>query len=205
MQNQEIVPIKSNANMCNYIFYLFIFVVQIGFIVAFAIPKYPDFPYGKQPDVKDENSFNFEEEILLYHSLLIDISLFGLLGYGFLISFFRFHRWMSLGITYFIFGISIQIYLLSHILWSKTFSNEWSFSHSITLIDLIASEKAAISALIALGAIVGKIDLFQALIFSLIEILCFALNEQILFYAIKIRYMGGAFYIHTYAAFFGVI
>lgn len=83
-----------------------------------------------------------------------------LIGFGFLISYLRFHRWMSLGITLFIAAIASQIYLLFSAFWNKSFNEGWLSGYAFRLINVIGATKASIAVMISYGALLGKIDLF---------------------------------------------
>jgi len=200
--NVRAPQIFSPIDFCNNIFLITLCAIQIIFVGLFALTKYPDNPYGL-PDVMQ--NYSFIPETSSNHQPFIDINVFMLLGFGFVFSYLRFHRWMSLSLTFFVAAITIQIYLLFGAFWNKACNTGWKDNETITMNTLIACLKAAVAVLISLGGLIGKVDMFQVLVLALCEMLFYSLNEAILFYRIQIRDMGGAIYIHLFAGLFGVI
>lgn len=114
-----------------------------------------------------------------------------LIGYGFLIVYLRFHRWQSLGLTFFVAAFTAQLYILFAAFWYRCW---WGFlykAYSIVTFDLIAAIKGSIGALIALGALIGKVDILQMVFVCLIFAIVYTLDEAILFFSIYARDIGG--------------
>ena len=189
----------ENMNSFNYYFYIVYGALQIIIIFCFGGMKYPDGPYGTNDSYF---YYDFRSMLIYQQKIFVDTSSIMLLGFGFLIVFIRFHRWMSLGLTLFVAAISVQIYMLFGAFWFKVFNGGWSNGFTMTLFEITAAERAAIAVLISMGALVGKVDTFQMLAMAFIELIFFSFNEHLLFGGIKVRDMGGAFYIHTFASVF---
>ena len=128
-----------------------------------------------------------------------------LIGYGFLIVYLRFHRWQSLGLTFFVAAFSAQLYILFAAFWYRWW---WGFigkAYNIVTFDLIAAIKGSIGCLIALGALIGKVDILQMVFFWLIFVIFYTLDEAIIFFSIYAHDIGGWFYIHTFSSCFGIV
>jgi len=82
--------------------------------------KYPDSPYGRYDWWQ---YLPFDTHFYNYYQLLIDISLFTLIGFGFLTVFLRFHRWSSLGFTFFAVAFASHYYIVIQALFSQIFNN----------------------------------------------------------------------------------
>jgi len=127
---------------------------------------------------------------------------------GFLSSFLRFHRWMSLGMTFFIVALSCQYYILLGAFWQRVVKNtNWYATNRIVLVglgDCCAAVKSSVAILITYGALLGKIDAFQLTFIIIVEEILYTLVEAIIFYSMFVRDIGGCFSIHGFGAFFGL-
>jgi len=61
----------------------------------------------------------------MYYNLLINQSIFILVGFGFFVSYLKFHRWMSLTMTIYILCLTIQAWILFTAFWEKWFYGGW--------------------------------------------------------------------------------
>jgi len=57
--------------------------------------------------------------ILNTQNIFVQTYSFMLIGFAFLIVYLRFHRWMSLGLTFFVISMALQIYMLFSGFWLK--------------------------------------------------------------------------------------
>ena len=78
----------SKLTICNIIFYITLFVVEVDLIVFFVLIKYPYSSYGA---VDSDQSMNFQMHVRIFQQMLIDINIFMLVYYCFLIEYLRFH------------------------------------------------------------------------------------------------------------------
>jgi len=72
----------------------------------------------------------------------------------------------------------------------------------ITMITMC--QKGAMTVLISLGALIGKVDFFQMTVFALFELIIYTLNEAIIFRSVGVLDQGGSYYIHCFGALFGI-
>lgn len=128
-----------------------------------------------------------------------------LLGFGFLMVFVRNYGYSALTGTYLVVAVSLPLYLLlrAHGLWGS----EEVAPESIKA--LLLAEFAAASALIAMGAVLGRLRLYQYLLLALLIIPAYLLNEWLVLdggFAIMRGFTdtAGSIIIHAFGAYFGV-
>jgi ammonium transporter Rh len=126
-----------------------------------------------------------------------------LIGFGFLMVFVKKYGRSALTATFLLVSISIPLYFVIH--------ESGVMGHEKGEIELlILAEFAAASLLIASGAILGRLKMFQYLLLGLIFIPFYMLNEWIIidhgFGIIKDSFAdtGGSIVIHAYGALFGL-
>jgi ammonium transporter Rh len=126
-----------------------------------------------------------------------------LIGFGFLMVFIKKYGRSALTATFLLVSVSIPLYFLIH--------SSLLFNESKTEIEeLILAEFSAASLLIAAGAVLGRLKMFQYLILGLLFIPFYMLNEWIIiengFGIIKDGFAdtGGSIVIHAYGALFGL-
>ena len=126
---------------------------------------------------------------LLFSSIAM-IHLYVFVGLGFMFSYLRFHRWMSLATVLFASMFAMQFYILYSSFWAKAFISNiksylfaWNnqtngglnFSDPGTYIYnfeyFLRSIKCAFAICISLGVVIGKIDAFQTFILAIIAYL----------------------------------
>lgn len=152
-----------------------------------------------------------EAEVAIYTSILevqqyeraIHIMAMLLIGFGFLMVFIKKYGRSALTATFLLVSISIPLYFLIHT--SGLFGESKS-----EIEELILAEFAAASLLIAAGAVLGRLKMFQYIILGLLFIPFYMLNEWIIiengFGIIKDGFAdtGGSIVIHAYGALFGL-
>lgn len=204
-------PDPSNVKKCNYGFILFVLAEEAIIIGTFARISYPKYPYGLNSSsntvpgliLADENDWA-ENQYYRYYLLFMYINTFCLIGFSFLTVYLRFHRWSSLGFSYISIALAAQLYILFSTFWIRVMYQSWPEFYQIQNIQINASIKAAVGLLIAFGALLGKIDLFQTLVLGTIFMFIYCLNEVIVMALLTVRDTGGCFTIHAFSAFFGV-
>ncbi|MFZ4399575.1 MAG: hypothetical protein ACOYO1_06050 [Bacteroidales bacterium] len=126
-----------------------------------------------------------------------------LIGFGFLMVFIKKYGRSALTATFLLVSISLPLYFLIHT--SGLFGEAES-----EIKELILAEFSAASLLIAAGAVLGRLKMFQYLILGLLFIPFYMLNEWIIIEngigIIKDGFAdtGGSIVIHAYGALFGL-
>jgi ammonium transporter Rh len=157
------------------------------------------------------NVFAQETEISKISSILevqqydraIHIMAMLLIGFGFLMVFIKKYGRSALTATFLLVSISIPLYFLIH--------TPGLFGEAKSEIEeLILAEFSAASLLIAAGAVLGRLKMFQYIILGLFFVPFYMLNEWIIiengFGIIKDGFAdtGGSIVIHAYGALFGL-
>jgi len=153
----------------------------------------------------DENSFQIMYE--QYFQFFINVTIFALIGFGFVSAYLKYHRWMSIGITLFIIAFTCQFYIFFSAFWNKCLLGSWEINSKMIVIGLkecLAAMKSTVAILVTLGALLGKVDILQVTFLVIFELFLYTLNEAILFYSVKVRDMGGCFSIFAFGSFFGL-
>ena len=152
-----------------------------------------------------------ETEVNNYTSMLevqqyeraIHIMAMLLIGFGFLMVFIKKYGRSALTATFLLVSISLPLYFLIHT--SGLFGESKS-----EIEELILAEFSAASLLIAAGAVLGRLKMFQYIILGLLFVPFYMLNEWIIiengFGIIKDGFAdtGGSIVIHAYGALFGL-
>jgi len=107
-----IIPL-SYSRIFFKIFSLVIMILETALIALFYFAKYLDYPWG----VDRDGDINWYYYLMFEYKIMADLSIMMLVGYGFLVSYLRFHRWMSLALSFFLVMISLQFYVLFYGFW----------------------------------------------------------------------------------------
>lgn len=126
------------------------------------------------------------------------------IGFGFLLCFIHKLRMTSLTMCFWVGALSVQLYFLWRYFWAGVL--EGNFEKIVIDTDiLIAGEASAAAQLIALCAIIGKVNQLQVLIMTLIGVIFYTLNETILLEKMVVLDSGGGLIIHAFGAIFGIV
>jgi ammonium transporter Rh len=126
-----------------------------------------------------------------------------LIGFGFLMVFVKKYGRSALTATFLLVSISLPLYFLIH-------TSALFHEHGTEIEELILAEFAAASLLIAAGAVLGRLKMFQYIILGLIFVPFYMLNEWVIIEnglgLIKdgVADTGGSIVIHAYGALFGL-
>lgn len=160
--------------------------------------------FGTAVAVSAQNTGNSEIHSILevqQYERAIHIMAMLLLGFGFLMVFIRKYGRSALTATFLLVSVAIPTYL--------AIKGLNLFGAKSEMEKLILSEFAAASLLIATGAILGRIKMYQYLILGLLFVPFYMLNELIVggdyFHIIgKVADTGGSIVIHAFGAIFGI-
>jgi len=204
----------------NGIFYVTFFAAQQVIIGLFAFLKYNETQIYGNTDVAfgqaitDQNfdtvqsgqyaDYNYPTHLFSYWQILSDVTVWVLVGYGFLMSFLRFHRWMGLGMTFFFMCLTVQVYMLFSTFWLCVYNYNFYKHIFIDLRDIISGLRCSVAILITFGALAGKIDAFQGVNIILFETMFYSLNEMICYNLITMKDVGGGSTIHLFGSGYGL-
>ncbi|XP_060781256.1 rh blood group, D antigen isoform X2 [Neoarius graeffei] len=167
--------------------------LQIAFIVIFAFCV----------EIKDYEKE--KKEIFMYsYAKFQDIHVMVFLGFGFLGTFLVRYGFSSSAFSLLVAAMAVQwATILNGFLLSYSFN--WNIQ--INLKNLVDAELCAASALVAMGAIHGKTNPAQLLIFTLIEVTGFVLNQWLIktIYKIQTHWVYNLALINIFGALFGMM
>jgi ammonium transporter Rh len=128
-----------------------------------------------------------------------------LVGFGFLMVFVKRYGYSATTGTYLVVAAGIPLYMALR--YTGWLSHEPVYPH--TIIGLLLAEFAVASALIAMGAILGRVKLFQYALLAIIMVPLYMLNEKwvldgALGFTAGFKDSAGSIIIHAFGAYFGL-
>lgn len=153
--------------------------------------------YAQQTEVNNLSSLIQVQQ----YDRAIHIMAMLLIGFGFLMVFIRKYGRSALTATFLLVSISLPLYM--------TIKGLGIFEAKGEIEQLILAEFGAASLLIAAGAILGRIRIYQYLVLGLLFIPFYILNELIVIgdyfhFVGKVADAGGSIVIHAFGALFGI-
>jgi len=144
-----------------------------------------------------------KDTVLTYYPFFQDVHVMIFVGFGFLMTFLRKHCYTSVGMNFLIGAFVLQASILINGFFHCLFNNSW---HKITLDikTLITGDFAAGAVLITMGAVLGRINFKQMYLTAILELLFYAVNENIYVSKLEAIDMGGSMVVHSFGAFFGL-
>lgn len=149
-----------------------------------------------------EKVFKYNLYILDY-GLFRDMNIMVFIGFGMLHSILRRNSWISITINILIVAFSVQFSLFFNFLWKICFLEKFEYQ----IFDFTTLMKAIFvssSVIISLGCVLGKLSIIQYIVMAIFETIFCSFNYQLCEQKIKIIDYGGALYIHTFGAIFGL-
>ena len=174
-------------------FYLITYII-IAFFHIIMIPLIGSL--YKFKDITDnDNIFDFFK----------DIHLMIFIGFGFIYTMLKDHQWSSVAIVLFLNVVSIEFSFICYYIWYHAFENSTWSDINITYDVLYSIEYNSATVLISLGAIIGKLTIFQYFYVSIFETFFASLNYFLCYKKIGALDNGGSIYIFTFGAIFGAM
>jgi len=171
---------------------------QILFVILFATcteyDKSTEDPVGSPLGIKTT------------YGMFQDVHVMIFIGFGFLMTFLRKYGYSSVGLNFLVASFVIQWHMLVGGFMHQAFDEEREGGFhkiGINLTTLLLADFASAAVLITFGALLGKVTATQLLLLGFLEIIFFALNENILL-KIGIMDVGGSIIVHIFGAYFGL-
>ncbi|VDP11171.1 unnamed protein product [Onchocerca flexuosa] len=136
------------------------------------------------------------------YPLFQDVHLMTLVGMGFIMVFLRRYGLAALSINLLLTSHAIQWALIVRGFFSHEFANVGRFS--ISILDLITADFVAITVLITMGAVLGKLTPVQYMVMSAIEVPVAVAVEHLILRYLKVIDIGRSMVIHCFGAYFGL-
>ncbi len=145
-----------------------------------------------------------EARVVAQYNYIIHILAMLLVGFGFLMVFVRRYGFGAVTGTYLVVAIGLPLYIL--------FRANGIFGHQLsphTLDALLYAELSVATALIAMGAVLGRLRVFQYALLALFVVPLYLINEWIVLddafgYTTGFQDSAGSIVIHAFGAYFGL-
>lgn len=175
-----------------------VIIVILGFFLEQKINIYNN-------EYLKENAFDEEiiNNIYFNYALLRDMNIMVFIGFGMMHSILRRSSWTSISINTLLTAFSIQFALIFNYIWHNGFKEIWE-DEFLDFVNLMKAIFMSSPALISLGCVMGRLSLMQYLIMAIFETILSCLNYQLCERKLESIDTGGAMYIHTFGAIFGI-
>jgi ammonium transporter Rh len=145
-----------------------------------------------------------EARVVAQYNYIIHILAMLLIGFGFLMVFVRRYGFGAVTGTYLVVAVGLPLYILLRA--------NGIFGHQLsphTLDSLLFAELSVATALIAMGAILGRLRVFQYALLALLVVPLYLLNEWLVLddaigYTTGFQDSAGSIVIHAFGAYFGL-
>uniref|UniRef100_A0A8R1XXI7 Ammonium transporter AmtB-like domain-containing protein n=1 Tax=Onchocerca volvulus TaxID=6282 RepID=A0A8R1XXI7_ONCVO len=190
---------KSQSEMASIFhrkqFTIFAIFFQVLFLILFAV--FGQYSNNAMPGGTTSTNF-----INTNYPLFQDVHLMTLVGMGFIMVFLRRYGLAALSINLLLTSHAIQWALIVRGFFSHEFANVGRFS--ISILDLITADFVAITVLITMGAVLGKLTPVQYMVMSAIEVPVAVAVEHLVLRYLKVIDIGRSMVIHCFGAYFGL-
>lgn len=147
-------------------------------------------------------------EISAYYGMWQDVHIMIFIGFGFLMTFLQSYGFSSLTINFMVGAFSIQWGILCVGFWTSVWDADGIAADMakipLHLFQLVEGDFAAATALISLGAVLGKTTPAQTLVMVAVELFFYALNYKLSIHDLGTADVGGTIAIHAFGAYFGL-
>lgn len=180
-------------------YYLFI-LLELVIILLFGLFS----KFGHATDAKHLDDLEDVKSELSLYPIFQDIHVMIFIGFGFLMTFLKTYSWTSVTLNFFIASFSIQIVFLCIHFWTCVLKNDW-VKLELSIAHMIDADFGAGSILIAFGAVLGKLHIFQFTVMAMIQSIIYGLQFVLCFKILGAVDLGGSITIHMFGAIFGVV
>ncbi|XP_068195562.1 rh blood group, D antigen isoform X2 [Antennarius striatus] len=165
-------------------------VLQTGFIIIYALY------------VEIDSNVNVDESISSsFYPTFQDVNVMVILGFGFLNTFLVRYGFSGSGFNLLVAVIATQ--------WAVVLNGMESWYYRgkirIDLRSLLVAEMCSTSALISIGAVLGKTNPVHLILIALLEVLGFVLNKWLLQSLLNVRTLNSIMLLNIFGAFFGLM
>lgn len=174
---------------------VFMTVLQIAMIALFATCT----TFGNDLSASTNSASN---TIQNYYPMFQDVHVMIFIGFGFLMTFLKYHAWSSVMFNMLVACWCIQWGILNISFWHSVFGKHWS-TVELDITYLVEGDFAAGCVLVSFGAVLGKVNSFQLLVMATIEVMIYSFNVGLGQKSLHAIDMGGSMYVHTFGAYFG--
>lgn len=182
-----------------------IMIILIGCLFKWDIRNNPDYsvPLQEKSEIYETIKESTKMELNMHDGLFRDINIMVFAGFGMFHTLLKRYSWTSILINMMAIAFSFQIGLFTNLLWANSFREKWQ-TGILNFESFMKSVFNSCSILVSLGCILGKLSTTQYVILIIIETIMSSLNYQLCDVKLKAIDVGGALYIHTFGAIFGI-
>jgi len=174
----------------------------MGIIVLYAFITSYNPKNGEPLNARAYGDIATEETIHRY-PFFQDVHIMIFIGFGFLMTFLKTYSWSAVGINFIVAAFVIQWSIITNGLWKNVMKVKWS-TIEISMDTIIDADFAAASVLIAVGAVLGKLNFIQYMFMAGFQTVFYSLAYNIGIYQFKAVDIGGSMFIHAFGAYFGI-
>merc|ERR1712165_485055 len=179
------------------IFVICVGIMQLLFLIFFSVGT----EYDSVISEVVGNSTS-PDRIKTTYGMFQDVHVMIFIGFGFLMTFLRKYGYSSVGLNFLVASFAIQWHMIwggfCHMIFEDHFHKI-----GLSLTSILLADFASAAVLITMGALLGKVTPTQLLLIAFLEIIFFAVNENILL-KIGIMDVGGSIIVHVFGAYFGL-
>tara|TARA_B110000263_G_C15270412_1_gene493198 strand:- start:28 stop:1347 length:1320 start_codon:yes stop_codon:yes gene_type:complete len=180
----------KNKNVYKFVFYQLISIILFGYFSDYG---------GADLNINNKTS----NQINHYYPMYQDVNIMIFIGFGFLMTFSAKYSFTASTFNLLISVLTIQYSILINGLMHNIFKNEWNIIN-LDIRNLISADFACGCLLITYGSLLGKISFTQLLLLIPLELVFYAINENICVNCFQSVDMGGSLVVHLFGALFGV-
>eukprot|EP00301_Raphidiophrys_heterophryoidea_P003623 c11628_g1_i2.p1 GENE.c11628_g1_i2~~c11628_g1_i2.p1 ORF type:complete len:526 (-),score=125.11 c11628_g1_i2:248-1825(-) len=160
---------------------------------------------GKYASEADPQNDAISAPMSIQYAFFQDVHVMIFVGFGFLMTFLHKYSYGAVGYNFVIAAMSLQWAVLVISFWHHLHDKTLKHGHvEVSLYALVNADFAAGAVLITFGGVLGKTNVFQLLTITIIEVVCYGLNEMILTKKLVVADIGGSMVIHVFGAYFGL-
>uniref|UniRef100_A0A2K5JDG5 RH-like protein n=1 Tax=Colobus angolensis palliatus TaxID=336983 RepID=A0A2K5JDG5_COLAP len=145
-------------------------------------------------------SHSYQSQVRRPVAVCQDLTVMAALGLGFFTSNLRRHSWSSVAFNLFMLALGVQWAILLDGFLSQFPSGKVV----IKLLSIRLATRSAMSALISVSAVLGKVNLVQLVVMVLVELTVFGTVRMVIYNIFGTDYHMNVMYIHVFAAYFGL-
>ena len=202
------------ATLFIYIILEIIAIVLIGTLFHWDLRNHPDnscLQISTECNNNNTDNININciiseeinDEISTYYGLFRDINIMTFVGFGMFHTLIKKNTKISIVFNTLAVVISFQIGLFCNLFWENAMNESWK-KGILNFQSFIKSLFNSCAVLVSLGGVLGKISHTQYLILFILEPILSSLNYKICETKLKTIDTGGALYVHTFGAIFGL-
>ncbi|XP_033083636.1 RH-like protein isoform X5 [Trachypithecus francoisi] len=145
-------------------------------------------------------SLEDQKGLVASYQVCQDLTVMAALGLGFFTSNLRRHSWSSVAFNLFMLALGVQWAILLDGFLSQFPPGKVV----IKLLSIRLATRSAMSVLISVNAVLGKVNLVQLVVMVLVELTVFGTMRMVIYNIFGTDYHMNVMYIHVFAAYFGL-